>query len=88
VFSHGLEPRQIARSAGAGLGGFMPIFVTLSFLPLASIPKCVYLVLCYNQCISFVAIEKYVGLFLFYFDSTVIGGFAVTAGHFVGGSCR
>lgn len=30
----------------------------LSFL--ASIRKCVYSVLCYNQCISFVAIEKYV----------------------------
>lgn len=53
----------------------MPIFsVTLSFLPLASIPKCVYLVLCYNQCISFVAIEKYVGLFfvLFYLQWLVV----------------
>ena len=39
----------------------------LFFVCLISIRKCVYPVLCYNQCISFVAIEKYVDSLEFLF---------------------
>jgi hypothetical protein len=57
-----LLTRAPARMMGPRAEPISACSPSLSFWS-TSIRKCVYPVLCYNQCISFVAIEKYVALF-------------------------
>lgn len=64
------------------------LFTSL-FVCLISIRKCVYPVLCYNQCISFVAIEKYVDSLDFLFLSGgVLGAWGMECPVSVSGAIR